>query len=113
MRREAQRRDDAEVAAPAAARGPEEFRLAVLVAVPQLAFGGDDVDVRELVAGETPRAREDPDPSTERESGDADPRAAARRQTGARRRDGVVDVDEPRARADGHRSAADRNAREG
>ncbi len=93
MRREAQRRHDAEIAAAAAARGPEEIRLVAFVAVPQLALGSDDVDVRELVAGEAPRASQDTDAATERETGDADARAAARRQTGPRRRDGVVDVD--------------------
>src|SRR5260221_9098514 len=104
MCREAQRRHDAEVAAPTAARGPEEIRLVALVAVPQLAVGGDDVDVRELVAGEPPRASQDTDPATERETGDAGARAAARGETGPRRPAGVVDGDQPRAPADGHPS---------
>ena len=96
MRAQGQRRDDAEAATASAAQCPEEVGVARLVAVAYLTVRRDDLCRDEIVAGETPGSREDAHATSEREPGDADRRAAARGNALAARRDGVIQVDEPR-----------------
>src|SRR3989442_833643 len=66
------------------------------------AIRGHDLGGDKVVAGETPRARHDPDATAQREPGDADGRAASGGYALARSREGGVDVDQLRAGADRH-----------
>src|SRR6185503_2688685 len=102
MRPQCQRCDDAEASTATAAKGPEEIRFARVVAFAHLTVRGHDLRRNKIVAGQTPRTRQNTDATAERQSRDADRGAAAGRDTLAACCDRVVDIDEPRTGADRH-----------
>ena len=76
-------------------------------AVDDLAAAQNDARAEHLVAREAVQAPEDADPAAEREARDADGRAAPRGDRAPVRRERVVELAEPHARADGHGVAVD------
>ena len=79
QRREGQRGDDAEVATPRAAEGPEEVVVLVRGALEKATVGKDDLCLQQAVAGEAVCASDRPKTTAERESRDADGRTATGR----------------------------------
>ncbi len=80
MRREGQRRDDAEVPATAPTAGPEQVGVCVLVDRAQVPVRGHDLDLTKGVAGEPVPADEHPDAAAQGQAGDANRRARAARE---------------------------------
>ena len=101
---EGQLRDDAQDAAPAAARGPEELAVRRAVRGVDRPVGRHELDLGELIAREPEGAHQHADPTPERQAGDADGRARAARDRPTPRADGVVDGGEGRARPHDHRT---------
>ena len=119
--RELERRDDADARPARPAQRPEQVRLLVLVAAHRAAVGEHDLGGDQRVRGQPVEAAEDPEPAAERQPGDADGRAAARRDRDAVGVERVVDVAQERAGADrrppvgdghgAHRRHVDQHAR--
>src|SRR5262249_33005039 len=101
-RAQGQRRDHTEAPATSAAQGPEETRVALLIARTDGPVGGHDLGFDEVVARQTPFAREHPDAPREREAGDADRPTAAPGDADTSCRQRLVHVDQLRAGADAH-----------
>ena len=100
MRAEGEARDDPEVAAAATAAGPVEVAVVLRVGDEDLPVGGDDLDGDEVVGGEPPGARGEPEAAAERVAADPDAGAGAGGDREPVRAERVVDVAEPRSRAD-------------
>src|SRR4029079_8588269 len=103
MGREREARCDSEVAAAAAATGPEEIRVPLGVARPYHPVGRDHREAPDVVASQAELAAGEPDAPTEREAGDTHGRARAARDREAVRGEFAVDVHQPGARAEPHR----------
>src|SRR5207302_10876997 len=83
----AKARDDSEVAAPAAATGPEEIRVLAAAGGHVAAVGKDDADPAHVVRGQAEPARREAVPAAEREPAYAHrPSAPGRARDPARRR---------------------------
>src|SRR6266536_3455283 len=86
--------------ASAAAQGPVQVGVLAGVADDGAAVRQDDGRLHEVVAGEAELARGEADPAAEGQAGDADGRTHSRALRQPAPRSLVVDVDQPRARAD-------------
>ncbi len=98
---EGERGGDAEVAPAAAAAGPEQVRVAVRVAGPDLAVGGDDLRLHQVVAGQPVGAGDHADAAAQGQPGDADGRAGAAGDGPVVGGQPVVEIDQPGARGHG------------
>src|SRR5207237_1071107 len=80
--------------------GPEEVGMRVPVAAEDASVRCHDLELEDVVAGESPRARGEPEAAAEREPAHADGRARPGRNGETATRKRRVDVDHPGARAD-------------
>jgi hypothetical protein len=110
MRRERERRHEAQVAAARAAERPEQVRVLRRVARHDAPVGEHDGRGLERVARQPEPPADDPLTASERQPADPDRGARADRDNGARVREARRDVDHLRARADrrGSRAGSDR-----
>jgi hypothetical protein len=92
--------DDPEVAAAAAAAGPEEVGVLVFAAGPPAPVRRDERQLLERIAGEAVLARDEPDAAAERDAGDAHRGAGPGGNRGLELPEPIVDAAELGAGAD-------------